>query len=112
MNKEHDELVLLHVRTKYPFPLSKEVEEKNKGIADGIVKNAQELASKAEVKRISTYNLEASDSRDEICRQAKLLGADYLVLGTKGVSALSRMMLGSTTDYCAHHAECPVIIVR
>jgi len=38
--------------------------------------------------------------------------ADLLVLGSRGHNPLTSLLLGSTADYCAHHATCPVMVVR
>lgn len=38
--------------------------------------------------------------------------ADLLVLGSPGHSPLGTLAMGSTSDYCARHATCPVMIVR
>jgi nucleotide-binding universal stress UspA family protein len=38
--------------------------------------------------------------------------ASLLVLGSRGRGGFADMMLGSVTDYCSHHARCPVVIVR
>ncbi|MEU7004355.1 universal stress protein [Nonomuraea sp. NPDC046570] len=38
--------------------------------------------------------------------------ADLLVLGSRGHNPLSGLLLGSTSDYCAQHAVCPVMIAR
>ncbi|MFD1930267.1 universal stress protein [Nonomuraea mangrovi] len=38
--------------------------------------------------------------------------ADLLVLGSRGHNPLSGSLLGSTSDYCAQHAACPVMIAR
>lgn len=39
-------------------------------------------------------------------------GADLLVVGSHGHGAFVGMLLGSTSQYCAEHANCPVVIVR
>ena len=39
-------------------------------------------------------------------------GAQLLVLGARGSGGFTEMLLGSVTDYCSHHAGCPVVIVR
>jgi len=46
-----------------------------------------------------------------IVRHARERGADLVVLGQRG-HLLRDRMLGSTADRVAHHAECPVMIVR
>jgi nucleotide-binding universal stress UspA family protein len=38
--------------------------------------------------------------------------ADLLVVGTHGMGAVSRLVLGSASAYCAHHSPVPVAIVR
>ncbi|GAA4507438.1 universal stress protein [Nonomuraea ferruginea] len=38
--------------------------------------------------------------------------ADLLVLGSHGRSRLEGVLLGSTSEYCAQHAPCPVMITR
>ena len=38
--------------------------------------------------------------------------ADLLVVGSKGQSEFTGMLLGSVSDYVAHHARCPVVILR
>jgi nucleotide-binding universal stress UspA family protein len=38
--------------------------------------------------------------------------ADLLVVGSRGQGEFSGMLLGSVSDYVAHHARCPVVILR
>ena len=37
---------------------------------------------------------------------------DLLVIGARGRSAFEEMVFGSTSDHCARHAPCPVVVVR
>jgi nucleotide-binding universal stress UspA family protein len=39
-------------------------------------------------------------------------GADLLVVGSRGHGEFSGMLLGSVSQYCAHHVSCPITIVR
>jgi nucleotide-binding universal stress UspA family protein len=38
--------------------------------------------------------------------------ADILVIGSRGLGTFKRAFLGSTSDYCVHHCQCPVIVVK
>jgi len=39
-------------------------------------------------------------------------GADLLVVGSTGAGALKELILGSVSNYVAHHAPCPIVLVR
>lgn len=39
-------------------------------------------------------------------------GAELLVIGSHGQGELPGMHLGSTANYCVHHAPCPVVVLR
>jgi nucleotide-binding universal stress UspA family protein len=38
--------------------------------------------------------------------------ADLLVVGNRGHGELSGILLGSVSEYCVAHADCPVVVVR
>ena len=38
--------------------------------------------------------------------------AALLVIGTRGHGSLAGTLIGSTSNYCVHHAHCPVVVVR
>ncbi|MFB6345887.1 MAG: universal stress protein [bacterium] len=48
---------------------------------------------------------------EEICDLAEDLGADTIVMGRRGSSAVSELLLGSVSQYVLHHAACPVTVV-
>jgi nucleotide-binding universal stress UspA family protein len=39
-------------------------------------------------------------------------GADLLVLGSRGHGGFAGALLGSVSQHCAHHAPCPIVIIR
>lgn len=39
-------------------------------------------------------------------------GAEMLVIGSRGLSGLKELALGSVSRECAHQASCPVVIIR
>ena len=42
----------------------------------------------------------------------KSRNADMLVVSSRGLGGFKSLMLGSVSQQCAHHAECPVVIIR
>ncbi|KAJ4767830.1 Adenine nucleotide alpha hydrolases-like superfamily protein [Rhynchospora pubera] len=52
------------------------------------------------------------DAKEMLCQTAEQMNADVLVVGSRGLGALKRAFLGSVSDHCAHHASCPVLIVK
>lgn len=49
---------------------------------------------------------------ETIVEQAKALGADQIVMGTRGMSAVSNMVLGSIATKVLHLATVPVVLIR
>jgi len=47
-----------------------------------------------------------------VVRVAHEMNADVLVIGSSGKNWLMRHFGGSVSDYVAHHAPCPVMLVR
>ncbi|RKO83420.1 hypothetical protein BDK51DRAFT_49979 [Blyttiomyces helicus] len=52
------------------------------------------------------------DPRDEICRKTSELSADALIMGSRGLGTIRRVFVGSVSDHCVHHVDCPVIIIK
>ena len=49
---------------------------------------------------------------EEIVEQAEEIGAGLLVVGSRGMGRLGRMVMGSVSTGLAHRSPCPVLIVR
>jgi len=69
---------------------------------------------KAEVDGITAKSLflESNDPRDALCSAVTEHSADILVVGTRGLGTLKRMLLGSVSNYCVQHAPCDVIVAK
>jgi nucleotide-binding universal stress UspA family protein len=52
------------------------------------------------------------DPADAVVRQATDEGADLIVVGTRGLNAAQRALLGSVSTKIVHHAACDVLVVR
>ncbi|TPX34668.1 hypothetical protein SmJEL517_g02702 [Synchytrium microbalum] len=49
---------------------------------------------------------------ETICSYADELKPSMIVMGSRGLGVVHRMLLGSTSSYVSHHAGVPVLIVR
>jgi nucleotide-binding universal stress UspA family protein len=76
-------------------------------ILDRAKKLFEKSGQKCEAKILVSVNV-----ADEIVRYAEDEGFDYIVVGTRGLSGLKRMLLGSVADKIVRHAHCPVIVIR
>lgn len=74
------------------------------------VKSCSEEANAA---GIYTKDMQAvGDPAKQICLQARNWGADLIVMGRRGRSGLSELLLGSVSNYVTHHAHCSVLTVH
>ena len=48
----------------------------------------------------------------DICDLAQTWSAELIILGSRGLTGLKEMWLGSVSNYVTHHAPCSVLIVR
>jgi len=51
------------------------------------------------------------DAKIKLVQLAKDVPTDLIIVGNRGLGTFGRL-LGSTSDYLVHNAECPVIVVR
>jgi nucleotide-binding universal stress UspA family protein len=49
---------------------------------------------------------------EEICKLAREIEADLIILGSHGYSGLKRVLLGSTAERVVRYAPCPVLVPR
>jgi nucleotide-binding universal stress UspA family protein len=56
-------------------------------------------------------SLLAGDPREEILRVAGEWTADLLVVGSRGLGAIRRLLLGSVSEAVLLHASCPTLVV-
>ncbi|KAG2686819.1 hypothetical protein I3843_09G025500 [Carya illinoinensis] len=124
---EVDKVVLVHVQQpfhQYVFPagpgggaalyttsavvesVRKAQEENTTALLSRALQMCKDKMAKAE-----TLVLDG-DSKDMICQAAEQMQVDLLVVGSRGLGKIKRAFLGSVSDYCAHHAKCPILIVK
>ncbi|MHB8465825.1 MAG: universal stress protein [Acidimicrobiales bacterium] len=71
----------------------------------------QDLARQEGVKNLGGRT-EAGDPASALLDVASDVSADLIVVGSRGMAATTRFLLGSVPNRVSHHAPCDVIIVR
>ncbi|XP_028788651.1 universal stress protein PHOS34-like [Neltuma alba] len=82
-----------------------------KRTATKVVEKAKELCIRKSVNDVEVEVIEG-DARNVLCDAVDKHHASILVVGSHGYGAIKRAVLGSVSDYCAHHAHCTVMIVK
>ena len=71
---------------------------------------AEEL--RAEGAKIVDTHLRTGEPDKEIIRLSEEIGATMIVMGSRGLGAVRRALMGSVSDSVVRHAHCPVIVMR
>jgi nucleotide-binding universal stress UspA family protein len=106
------EVVVLHVKeTEHTWAGALELEslEEANDLVDKTVRDLKDvgIGARGEIQR-SIYGRAAR----VILELASAEGADLIVLGSRGLSDLAGLVLGSVTHKVLHLAHCPVLVVR
>jgi nucleotide-binding universal stress UspA family protein len=62
--------------------------------------------------KVAETHLEAGQPDKEIVRLSEELGVGTIVIGSRGLGAISRALMGSVSASVIRHAHCPVFVVR
>ena len=62
--------------------------------------------------KVADTHLRSGDPDKEILRTAEALGVGLIVIGSRGLGAITRSLIGSVSDSVVRHAHCPVFVVR
>ncbi|KAJ1416516.1 UspA [Sesbania bispinosa] len=52
------------------------------------------------------------DPKEVICHEVKRLRPDLLVVGSRGLGPFQKVFVGTVSEFCWKHAECPVITIK
>jgi nucleotide-binding universal stress UspA family protein len=85
--------------------LPEEEEERRRQLAEAGKALAEHGISAALVER-------RGDAAIAILDEAEKEGVELIVVGTRGLSAIERWLLGSVSSRVLHHARCSVLVVR
>lgn len=78
--------------------------------SDSVLAPAQEKAHAAGVS--CSAEIEQGDAAAVIARRADALGCNGIVMGTRGMSAIGNLLLGSVATKVVHLANVPVTLVK
>jgi len=85
--------------------LPEEDEERKRQLAEAIAAlKARGVVAKAVERR--------GDAAEAIVDEAQQEGAELIVLGTRGLNAAKRWLMGSVSTRVVQHAPCNVLVVR
>ncbi len=66
----------------------------------------------AEGGKVAETHFRSGEPDKEILRTAESVAAGAIVIGSRGLGAISRALLGGVSDSVVRHAHCPVLVVR
>lgn len=78
----------------------------------GALETAKKKAAEAGYKTIEFKEVVDTEPAKTIVKQAAILMADAIVMGTSGLGLMSAALLGSVSAKVVTNAQCPVIIVK
>ncbi|MEA5512019.1 universal stress protein [Crocosphaera sp. UHCC 0190] len=58
------------------------------------------------------WDWKIGDPSTSIVQMAKTWEADLIMMGRRGLTGLSEMLLGSVSNYVVHHAPCSVLLIK
>jgi len=81
--------------------------------ADTLLTEAEEIINQFDTApHFKSFIRVHPEPNEEILEFAAKNNCDYIVMGTRGLTGLKSMFLGSTSDYVVRNAEIPVLIAR
>ena len=92
------------------FSMYQEQWEKFKQRGEELLRSLVEEATKTGVN--AEFSQDFGNPGRTICDFAKTWPADLILIGSRGLSGVKEMFLGSVSNYVNHHAPCSVLIVR
>lgn len=116
---EYDRVVVLHAENQIALsgqavaftPHVLEVlERRQKLTTERVLAAAKAICEQRNV-NVET-KMVTGDARYALCEAAEKMKVNLLVVGSRGHGAIRRAVMGSVSNYCAHHAKCPVLIVK
>lgn len=116
LSKSEPDYPIMPTYTYYPVVGERDIEAYQKQLAEykewglSFLQNLTEEATEAGVE--TEYTQLTGNPGRTICELASSWSADLIIVGSRGLTGLKEMFLGSVSNYVTHHAPCSVLIVR
>ena len=78
---------------------------------DGLVKEVEDAGGTVTEAHLR-MDTQGSMEDENIVGLAEELGADLIVIGSRGLSGMKRLVMGSVSESVVRHAHCPVLVMR
>lgn len=124
INNNTDQVVLLHTRppafndfslelTGLPYVIPsaeiEKVEIHSRDFSHNLLKKAAKYFQDQSI-HVRAISLRG-EPREELEYKIGELKPDFVIMGSRGLNAFSRVMLGSVSEHMIHHLKCPVMVV-
>ncbi|KAK6127496.1 hypothetical protein DH2020_038760 [Rehmannia glutinosa] len=103
--EEGDQIIIIHVVSPKADPTNKQLFE-DTGSPLIPLEEFREINVKVVAK------VYWGDPREKLCDAVEQLRLDSLVVGSRGLGAIKRVLLGSVSNYVVQNASCPVTVVK
>lgn len=111
-NKSGLELHVVHVWHDVPSPYAhafvrRELRRQGQEILDEQVKKIEDSGG-----MVAGANLREGRTSDEVIELSEELEAGLVIVGSRGLGTVKRILMGSHSEEIVHHAHIPVLIIR
>lgn len=107
------EVIVLHVRELEPMGRAGPISlERPSEAANLVTRVVAELQAHGVNARGQAFAAISGHIAPQIIETAKTENADLIVLGTRGLSDFTALLVGSVAHKVIHHAHCPVLVTR
>ena len=110
--KSSSELHIVHVWHDVPGPyrrafVKRELRRQGQEILDQQVQNIESAGG-----TVAQAHLRGGRTSNEVIELSEELGVGLLVVGSRGMGTVRRILIGSHSEEIVHHAHVPVLVVR